>query len=289
MVDRGSLIDRATQTWVRATGQRVLIADHPWLSGPVGDPPDVGDAWFQVEADRLHGELREGGGLVPNFRSLGGEGFDPGLVAAPIVDFYENTSRWRLEVWSQWSPVAWPFGWVLSAVFSRRLHQLSLPLRPLETARGIYSRVLTVVDRSGGHLGSAWVRTLRATGQTIYSGWYGTTVLPGATRPSIRVVFPLPNGSVSVLLRPDNGDAGALRLSSPLGKFGDNGAYLLVLAADKRHAWVRRAPLVERFDLYVDDEGVLRADHLLDLWTVPVIRLHYRLERTPTGPSAIGG
>ncbi len=177
---------------------------------------------------------------MTDFGSLGGEGFDPSLVADPVVDFYEKASGWRLDVWSQWSPVAWPFGWVLSAVFARRLRQLSLPLRPLETAKGMDSRVLAVFDSAGAHLGSAWLRTLRATGQTVYSGWYGTAVLPRATRPSIRVVFPLPNGSVSVFLRPDNTASGALRLSLPLGKFGDNGAYLLVSAADKREAWVRR-------------------------------------------------
>lgn len=225
MDDRGYLVDRLTQGWVRATGQRVLIADHPWLAGPTGDPRQIGDAWVHREADRLHANVGEGGGLVPDFSSLGGEGFDPSLLAAPIIDFYENTSGWRLDVWSQWTPLAWPFGWVLAAVFARRLRQLSLPLRPLETAKGMDSRVLAVVDRSAAHLGSAWLRTLRATGQTVYSGWYGTAMLPRATRPSIRVVFPLPNGSVSVFLRPDNGGSGALRLSSPLGDFGDNGAY----------------------------------------------------------------
>lgn len=171
------------------------------------------------------------------------------------------------------------FGWLLGAVFARRLRQLSLPLRPLDTASGMDSRVVRLTDRDGGHLGSAWLRTLRATGQTLYSGWYGTALLPGAPRPSIRVVFPLPNGSISVFLRPDNGAGGALRLSSPLGDFGGDGAYLLVAAGDGREAWVRRAPIAETFDIYVDDEGVLRADHPLHLWTLPVLRFHYRIEK----------
>jgi len=33
-----------------------------------------------------------------------------------------------MEVWSQWSPIAWPFGWLLSTLFSRRLQQLGIPL-----------------------------------------------------------------------------------------------------------------------------------------------------------------
>lgn len=34
----------------------------------------------------------------------------------------------------------------------------------------------------------------------------------------------------------------------------------------------------ETFDLYVDDEGVLRTDHTIRLWSLPVIDLHYRLD-----------
>lgn len=258
------------------------ISAHPWLGGPIGETRRIGDAWVQREADRLQAEVQKGGGLIADLASLAGDDFDPSLIAAPVIDFYENTSCWRLDVWSQWSAIAWPFGWALTTGFSRRLRQLSLPLRPLETAKGMDSRVLRVADGDGAHLGSAWLRTLRATGQTVYSGWYGITTLPGATRPSIRVVFPLPNGSISIFLRPDNGAGGALRLTSPLGDFGEDGAYLLVAGPDSRHAWVRRAPLAERFDVYVDDEGVLRAEHALRLWTIPVVRFHYRLEKRVT-------
>jgi hypothetical protein len=36
---------------------------------------------------------------------------------------------------------------------------------------------------------------------------------------------------------------------------------------------------VERFDVYVDADGVLRCDHDLRLWQLPVLGLHYRLDR----------
>jgi hypothetical protein len=38
-------------------------------------------------------------------------------------------------------------------------------------------------------------------------------------------------------------------------------------------------PLFEAFVVFVDDEGVLRTDHALTLWRIPVLRLHYRMER----------
>jgi hypothetical protein len=144
------------------------------------------------------------------------------------------------------------------------------------------SRVSTVRDPDGHQLGAAWLRTLRATGQTVYSGFYGTAQLPKPARPSIRVAFPLPNGSITVFLRPDNGHDGRLLLASPLAEFGDNGAYVIVTQPDGVIGWARRVPLAERFEVWIDGDGVARTDHALDLWQVPVIRLHYRMDRTPT-------
>ena len=111
---------------------------------------------------------------------------------------------------------------------------------------------------------------------------------PNRESASIRVVFPLPHGRLAVFLRPENGEAGALRLTSPLGQFGDDGAYLIVADDNGKAGWVRRVPLVEQFTVYVDEEGVLRTDHALDLWHLPVLRLHYRLDpvgQPPTSPS----
>jgi hypothetical protein len=89
------------------------------------------------------------------------------------------------------------------------------------------------------------------------------------------VAFPLPNGSITVFLRPSIGPDGALVLTSPIAAHGADGAYLIV--RNDTQAWVRRAPLAEQFRVYVDDEGTLRTDHALSLWTIPVLRLHYRL------------
>ena len=141
MPARGSLVDRSTQAGVRATGWTVDLGEHPWLDGPVGDPTVIGDEWLPREASRLGGELHDGGGLLESFENLAGEGFDPSGLPSAIVDFYERTTEWRLDVWSQWSPAAFPGGWLLSSLFARRLQQLALPLRPLDVAQGMDSRV----------------------------------------------------------------------------------------------------------------------------------------------------
>ncbi len=92
-------------------------------------------------------------------------------------------------------------------------------------------------------------------------------------------MFPLPNGSIAVFVRPEVRDDGALVLTSPLGTFGDNGAYLIVARTGGHSAWVWRVPLAEHFVLWIDDKRILRADHALNLGRIPVLRLHYRLDR----------
>jgi hypothetical protein len=277
MHEHGFAIDRATQAWVRTTGRTIRLDDSPWLDGPVGSSTRIADEWLAREADRLGGELCEGGGLFDSLDELTGPGFDPSALAPEIVRFYERTSDWRLDVRSRWTSAALPFGWMLSSLFARRLQQLAFPLRPLDVARGMDGRVVAVRSSTGRQLGAAWLRTLRSTGQVVYSGWYGPALLPGHAAPSIRVMFPLPNGSVTVFLRPSVDRDGALVLTSPIAKFGDDGAYLIVRGAGRTVA-VRRVPLAERFRVYVDREGTLRTDHQLDLWSIPALRLHYRLE-----------
>ena len=276
--ERGFLVDRATQAWVRATGRTVQLNEHPWLDGPIGNPMLIGEEWLPREARRLDADLYDGGGLLESFDLLAGNAFDPSRLSPAIVDFYERTTEWRLDAWSQWCPAALPAGWMLSLVFSQRLQQLALPLRPLDVAQGMDSRVVSLRRADGVQLGAAWLRTLRSTGQVMYSGWYGPAQLPTATSASIRVMFPLPNGSVTVFLRPSVDQTGALVLTSPISRFGDDGAYLVVAGSGDTVA-VRRIPLAEEFRVYVDDEGTLRTDHFLNLWSVPVLRFHYRLER----------
>jgi hypothetical protein len=208
--------------------------------------------------------------------TLASSTFDPAALRPEVTDFYERTCNYRLDVWSQWSPWMWPGGWLISTIFARRLQQLALPLRPLEVAYGIDSDVVAVDDAHGRQLGAAWLRKVRATGQSIYSGWYGVVRLPGSSDPVVRVVFPLPNGSCTVFLTPRNDAGGALVLESPLGPFGAPGAYLVVHGVGDQ-ASVRRIPIAETFRVFVDDDGELRTDHHMRLWRATVIRLHYHM------------
>ncbi|RZS37803.1 hypothetical protein EV193_105362 [Herbihabitans rhizosphaerae] len=273
-------LDLATRKMWRALGRPVdLAGDHSWLRAPMSDGSTVADGWLAAEAAAHGGEVHEnapGGGLLHDMNALNGPEFDATRLRPEIRDFYERTSAWRMEVWTGWSPAFWLGGELISRLFGKRVQQLALPMRPLDVARGMDSRIALIRDRDGQQVAAAWLRTLRSTGEYVYSGCYGRRLLPGAAGPSVHVAFPLESGNVQVFLRPQHEPDGGLLLRSPRGRFGDNGAYVVV--RDRGRTFAARAPIHETFRLYVDDEGVLRTDHELRMWNATAVRLHYRLE-----------
>ncbi len=279
-----AVADRATRGYWRLTGRRVDPAGaDAWLSAPIHGHSQVGDDWIADAAAELGGRTVTGPdqGLLPDLAALDGPGFRAADLHPSVRDFYQATAGWRMDVWTQWSAPFRPLGAVVTRLFGRRVQQLALPTRPLDTARGMDSRVVAVLDADGRQRFAAWLRTLRATGEYVYSGCYTTTLLPGTDQPSVHVSFPLEQGNVQVFLRPAVLPGGALLLSSPPGRFGGDGAYVLVRHGPVHHA--ARVPLHEEFRVFVDDEGVLRTDHVLRLWSAAVLRLHYRMARIAPG------
>lgn len=276
----GAFVDRVTQRWVIATGQQVdFTGEHRWLDGPVGSPQGIGEDWIEQHASRVGATavVEPDAGLVPDMGALDGEGFRSSDLHPTVIAFYERTAGWRLDVWYRWARWAEPGGRAINAVFARRLRQLSLPVDPLDVAYGMDSRVIAIRSADGDHLGTAWQRRLRATGATVFGGFYGIAEPPSAGRPCVRVVFPLPNGSITVFLRPAVRPGGGLSLTSPSGAFGEEGAYLVVRPDAAGSGWARRVPLPERFHVFADEDGTARCDHQLRLGPVEILRLHYRL------------
>lgn len=267
----------------RLQGRRIDLAGaEQWLSAPTHNGPRVGDSWLQAAAASYGGAVLEGvdgGGLLSDMDRLDGSDFKAAKLRPEIRDFYEHTAHWRMEVWTQWSPMFQPAGELVSRLFGRRVRQLALPTRPLDVAYGMDSRVAIITGPAGEQRAAGWLRTLRSTGEYVYSGCYSSRRLPGATQPSVHVAFPLEAGNVQVFLRPRVLPGGDLELSSSAGQFGEEGAYVVV---EDRATYGARVPIHETFRVYLDGEGVLRTDHLLCLWSAPVIRLHYKL--TPATP-----
>jgi hypothetical protein len=276
-------LDRFTRAFWRSVGRPVdLSGEHAWLDAPMHAGAVIGDGWLADAAASYGGRVVEGSdgaGLLRDMALLDGPGFAAGDLRPEVRDFYEHTARWRMEVWTQWSPAFQPGGELVSRAFGRRVQQLALPTRALDVAHGMDSKVLVLTDGTGQQRAAAWLRNLRSTGEYVYSGCYSSRRLPGSDRASVHVTFPLEQGNVQVFLRPRVLPGGDLELSSPSGPFGADGAYVVVRVGDTTHA--ARAPNHETFRVYVDRDGVLRTDHDLRMWAATAVRLHYKLEPTP--------
>jgi hypothetical protein len=273
---RGHLSDWTTQQWVRRTGRRLDLRDEPWLDGPWAPPTGIGDRFFDDYAAR-HGLVLGGAeGLLPRFDALRSDTFDPSAVDPRIAEFYEQTGRFKLQLWSQWSPLHRPFGALIDRIFARRLGQLRMPLAPLDTSRGVASE-LVGLRAEDGELLTAWLRRRLPAGEVLYAGFYSISTPPLASGPCVRTVFPLPNGSASVFLYPVAHGDGSFELVSPPARFGAAGFYFVV--RDGPVAWAKTVPaMTEHIRVYVDDPG-LRTDHTLRIWGRTFLRLHYAIQR----------
>jgi hypothetical protein len=273
---------RAIQYYLRVFGRTVRKADVPWLLGPIGCDGEIGDGPYQdVAAREGLTVVRDAidAGLVQDFNVLAGPDFDPAGTVPEVRRFYEETARYDLDVWSESRFPGRFFLWLIVSTVSRYMNQLNFPVFGLETSRGMTSEVLPLRDRSGRTVHTGWQRRLLESGRIIYSGFYTTVKPPGHASPCVKVVFPVPRGNATVVLRPEHGADGHFRLVSGGRHFGDPGFYRL-LELDAERLKVRHMKtLRERFDVYTDEAGVLRCDHEVRYAGMTMLRLHYRMRR----------
>jgi hypothetical protein len=254
----------------------------------MGPPGRIGAGFYALLAQRedLRIQPAADAGLFPSFDTLRGSGFDPTGVRPEVRDFYEHTSCYRLEAWSEAPVLTRMFLWGLTKFVSRRMDQLNFPVSSLELAGGMTSEVLPMVESATGRrVYTGWLRRLAAADRVIYTGLYSVE-RPGAwPDPCVKVTFPLPLGSATVFLRPQAEPDGSFRLISSGSRFGEPGFYRMVEAGPG--CWKVRylRTLRESFHVYVDGQGVLRTDHLVRFLGLTVLRLHYKLERTAKPPA----
>jgi hypothetical protein len=284
---------RSCLAWIGATfiyfliwafGRLVRADDVPWLHGPVGSDY-IGDEPYEEHAalERLQVVRRSiDGGLVPRFDVLGSSTFDASRVHRRVRDFYEHTAAYRMDVWAKTSFPANVALWLLVTTISRKVNQLNFPLDVLETARGMDSEIVLLTDAEGETRYTGWYRRLAATGHVLYTGFYMTETVPLIVGRCVKVVFPMPNGNATVVLRPAVDERGDLILDSDGQGFGDAGFYRIPRARGGRLRVWRNATLKESFRVFVDDEDTLRCDHAIRFLGFSVLKLHYRIERKPT-------
>lgn len=166
---------------------------------------------------------------------------------------------------------------MLSIIFSRRLQQLNLPLNPIDSAKGIVSNILKLKDKNNSTRYTVWYRILKSSNDVIFSGVYAPAYIKGKPDKHLKVIFPLPNGNASVVMKKEVLNDGSLLLSSEGKKFGDNGFYFTLTDGNNKH-WAKFVKSMhEWIHVYVDEENVLRTDHTLHFYGRPLLKLHYKM------------
>lgn len=95
-------------------------------------------------------------------------------MTAVLRDFYENTARYRRDTWA-------------TACFPARI------------ALGLLVATIS--------------RRVQHDGRVLFTGFYMTQRIPRSDLPCVKDVFPMPDGSATVVLRPVN-DGTGFRLTS---------------------------------------------------------------------------
>ncbi|MGS2761970.1 hypothetical protein [Sinomicrobium sp. M5D2P9] len=276
-----ALQDIITQLWVKAAGKKINPETHRWLIGPVGGDKVIKDQFIQELAKREGLEISRNdphAGLLLNIEEIGVSLSERPFLNKQIIHFYENTADYDFEIWSEWKYIFRPFGKLLSLLFSKRLQQLNLPLNPMDSSQGFRSEIIKLYNPGNRQIKwTVWYRTLKQTHDVVYSGVYTTCQNPNFKLPLLKVVFPLPNGNATVIMTKTIEEDGSLLLSSNGKKFGDNGFYFTLTDKKGRyyakfvrsmHEWIR---------VYVDSEGILRADHHLNFYGLRFLNLHYKM------------
>lgn len=274
----GLLLKWLINIWIRGSGRKLRYADHPWLRGPMGAALLIGDAFYEAYATQsgLVVERNARGGLVDDFRS-GIAVNDPfrERLLPEVADFYEHTAAYKLEVWSQWYPPFALFARTLIRALSTKMNQLNIPLEPLETSRGMSNEVIHLKDPETGELRfTCWLRKSLRSGKVVYSGFYSVVNIAG--QPLVRVIFPLPGGNATVLLRVVTQADGSVKLISDGKKIGDPG-YYRVQGAGPDAVRVKYIPLKEVIHVFRDEAGVLRTDHDFAFFGRKMLQLHYKI------------
>ncbi len=274
--------DWASQQWNIWRGQRIAPEDAPWLMGPCGEVGAQADEFITTIAadeDLTVDRNLKTGGLLSSIQDLELSTSETERLRPEIIDFYENTAAYELDLKIEWRSYFSVFGRLVSFLYSNRLKQLNFPMNQQELSDGINSEVVALRDPTSGKAKyTAWYRTFISSGRVLYSGIYSTCKLPSG-KVCIKAVFPLPRGNATVILEPAVGANGELCLTSSGKKYGDPGFYFLVNDSKDCHWAQYIRSFRECLNVFVDKTGKLRAEHTITLWKQRVFTIFFKLSR----------
>jgi hypothetical protein len=272
---------------VSLLAERAAPADLPFIVPLASEARYVGTDYVRALAEVLGGTYQRDAadaGIVASLQELAGADLDPTTVDPLVREFYEHTTRFRLDIVPEWRRWVRPGYLLYRTVVARPLGQANVPMNQREALRGVHSRIDTIdTDGDGVPDIRGWIRSFADTEAPIYVGIYTTYRHRG--RGYVSVGFPLPHATFTATLVPRARAGGGLTLTSRsnLGHPGHYLAYVDPATTDLTALAV--TGFAEELHVYVDD-GDLRAEHAFWVFGLPFLVLHYRIRRKNPAPPA---
>ena len=269
---------------VSLLADRVPPQDLPFVVPRAARTNYVGTGYLRDLADQLGGTYAADVadiGIIASLDELAGPDFDPAAVHPLVREFYEHTTRFRLDIDPRWRTWIRPGYLLYRSLVARPLGQANVPMNQRDIERGVRSRIDTITrpDAAGRpETIRCWIRSYADTDDPIYVGIY--TTYRDTDRGYVSVGFPVPQGSFTATLLPRARPGGGLILTSS-SDLPHPGHYLAAIDPDTADLTVLAVHgFGERLDVYVQD-GRLRAEHAFTLFGFPFLVLHYRMVRKP--------
>jgi len=263
---------------VTLLAERAQEGDLPFVVPLGARSRYVGTDYLRDLADILDGTYvrdAQDVGIIASLEELAGPDFDPAVIDPLVREFYEHTTRFKLDIVPEWRMWVRPGYLLYRTLVARPLGQANVPMNQRQVMRGILSRIDTIgVDRDVVEI-RGWIRSF-ADGKPIYVGIYTTYRHEG--RGYVSVGFPLPDASFTATLEPHARSDGGLTLTS-VSKLDHPGHYLTYIdPATRDLTSLAVQGFREELHVYVDD-GTLRADHAFWIFGFPFLTLRYRMIR----------
>lgn len=275
-----ALQDWLTQQWVIFRGRKIDPNQVSWLMGPFGNLDAIGEDFIKKFAEKESLIIERGTrarGLIPSMDNLNLSEIEFSNLSQNIVDFYENTINYDLNFSVKWNPFFKVFGMLLNRLFSNRINQLNIPTKHIKDSESLKSEIISLIEPHSDQVRyTFWSRSVRSSGQIIYSGAYGVSILPSG-KTCIKAVFPLPNGNATVLMTPAVGTNGELILDSSGERFGDAGFYFL-LKDSKGVYWAQFIRSFRDRLIVTAEQDHISAKQTLTLWHRKVLTFNYKIK-----------
>jgi hypothetical protein len=273
--------DWFTQQWAIFWGRKINLEEYNWLIGPFGNLNGIGRDYISQLAkteNLIILKSQNYQGLLSSFEELHLPKNERSNIPNPIIDFYERTSDYNLQLAINWNPIFRVIGILVNKLFSHRINQLNIPTSAIAGNESLNSEIIQLYNAETNELKyTIWMRSLKSSNQVIYLGVYGTCILPSG-KTCIKAVFPLPNGNATIIMTPRVEKNGTFILDGSGSKVGDAGFYFL-LNDEKKEIWTQYIrSFRDRLVLKIDNNNII-AEQTLTLWHFNVLKFSYIINR----------